>query len=197
MSEQAEKNVTGALIAVLGVALVFGGRSRRPPQENIVSEISDYVFNREGKDGIVLSDRIASVVGFLRDNIQREIRYGVLRGESVNRISRRIISVFEQTSWQFKRIVTTEIPTALRKGIATIGGKTNVVKAIKIYDTPGRIAHPGRHHHHECYRLAEQDMYGMGKGVYLPKDTFILDPHPQCTAYFRFILKEDFANVNE
>src|SRR5699024_6409462 len=99
-AEQAEKNLTGVLIAMLGVAVVFGGRDKRPKASETINEIIDFVFNRE-IDGITLSDRVASVAGLLRDTMQREIRYGVYRGFSISQISSRIKDVFERTAWQF------------------------------------------------------------------------------------------------
>lgn len=186
-SEQAEKDIIGALIAVLGVAAVFGGLSNRPKASEVVNEITDYVLNRE-IDGITIRTRLAAVVGVMRDELQREIRYGVHIGLSITQISRRVKTAFDRTVWQFRRIITTEIPIAFRTGIAFIGGKTGVIKAIKIIDNRGRHKY---HETHECYRLAEQDKYGMGKGVYLPTDTYIFDPHPQCTAYYHYILNND------
>ena len=186
-SEQAEKDIIGALIAVLGITAVFGGLSKRPKSSDIVKEISDYVLNRE-IDGVTIRTRLAAVVGVMRDELQREIRYGVHIGLSITQISRRVKTAFDRTVWQFRRIITTEIPVAFRTGIALIGGKTGVIKAIKIIDNRGRHKY---HETHECYRLAEQDKYGMGKGVYLPTDTYIFDPHPQCTAYYHYILNND------
>lgn len=183
-SKKAEKIIIGALITTLGASLVFGGKGGRPNSGKIVKEISEYVFNRN-VNGVKLSNRINSVTGILRDEIQRAIRQGINLRESITGISRRVKKAFEKTSWQIKRVFTTELPIALRTGIATIGGRTGIVKAVKIIDNRGRHKN---HENHECYRLAEQDKYGMGKGIYKPQDTFIFDPHPQCSAYFQYIV---------
>mgnify|MGYP001278521906 CR=1 FL=1 len=185
--ERAGNESSKALKTVLGSAAIIGGI--------VVVEIVDFVLKRKGKDGLILADRINSLAGLLRDEMQQAIRYGVLRGETVTQIARRVKTAFDSAVWQIKRIVQTELPIAFRVGIAKIGEKTNVVKAIKIIDEVGRASHPSRHHYHECYRLANQDKYGMGKGIYLPQDTFIFAPHPNCTAYYRYILRGD-AIVN-
>lgn len=181
------KEIVGLLIAGLGVAVVFGGKDKRPSNDSLTKEITDFVFNKE-INGIKLSNRINVVSGILRDEIQKAIRQGVNSGESITKISQRVKKSFDKTVWQVKRIITTEIPVAFRKGIALIGGKAGIIKAVKIIDNRGRHKY---HESHECYRLAEQDKYGMGKGVYKPSDSFIFNPHPQCSAYFHYILKDD------
>lgn len=192
-TEQAEKNLSEALVGLLGVAVAFGGTSLLPNVSSIIREVLDGMFNRD-INGNDISEIIESVAGLVRDNIQRAIRYGVYREMTIGQISRRVKEEFDRTSFQIKRIITTEIPIAFRRAVAIIGSKTRIIKAVKIVDLPGRMSHPSTHHHHECFRLAEQDMYGWGKGVYRPQDTFIYDPHPQCTAYFRYIFDKEALN---
>lgn len=187
VARDTEKNLTGVLIATLGVAIVFGGRDKRPERDDIISEVADFINSREIK-GVPLSKRIKAVSGILRDEMQRAIRYGVTMGESVTKISRRIKKAFDKAVWQVKRVFTTELPNAFRKTVATIGSKAGIVKGVKIIDNRGRHKY---HEKHECYRLAEQDKYGMGKGVYKPSDTFIYSPHPQCSAYFRLVFYDN------
>lgn len=181
------EEIIGLLVAGLGASIVFGGKDKRPSNDSLTKEIVDFVFNEE-INGIKLSNRINVVSGILRDEVQKAIRQGVNSKESITKISQRVKKSFDKTVWQIKRIITTEIPIAFRKGIALIGGRANIIKAVKIIDNRGRHKY---HETHECYRLAEQDKYGMGKGVYKTSDSFIFNPHPQCTAYFHFILKDD------
>lgn len=187
VSEKTEENLKGVLISVLGVALLFGGANKVPKSKDIVNDIFDFVFNEE-VNGTKLSDKISSVAGFLRDEIQQAIRYGTHLGENVSQISQRVKDAFDKSAWRIKRVITTEIPKAFRKLILELGRRSGVIKAVKIIDNRGRHRY---HERHECYRLAEQNPYGMGKGVYLPKDTYILDPHPQCSAYYHYILNEE------
>lgn len=187
-TDNTNKQLIGAAIAVVGTSLIEG--QKRPKGDSISKEVRKFMSGREF-GGVSVERRINAVAGLLRDSIQRSVRYGVLTGESITSISRRAKKEFDRAVWQVRRIITSEIPTAFRKTIAVIGDKLGIVHGIKIIDLPGRHAHPRRHKYHECYRLAEQDMYGWGKGIYKPTDTFVFDPHPQCSAYFHFILRKD------
>lgn len=182
-----EKDTTKALLATLGLAAVFGAIGAKEiarQSKETIDEIIEYVKNHRGSDGLNLSDRLRAFSGLLRGEIGKEIRYAVLQGKSVKEIGEIIRKTFDKFRWHIKRIITTEIPIAVRKGISVIGGKLKIVKAVKIHDNRGRHRN---HESHECYRLAEQNVYGWGKGVYKPTDTYIFEPHPQCTAYFTYI----------
>lgn len=185
--KKAEKQTNGALLGLLGASLLLGSDGKKLNAEETVGSVVNFVLTRKAADGLSLSDRVRSIAGLMRDEVQQAIRYGVLRGDTVGRISRRVREAFKSASWRIGRVVKTEIPLAFRKTLLYIGGKQGIIKAVKIIDLRGRHKY---HERHECYRLAEQDMYGWGKGVYRPEDTFILDPHPQCTAYFRYILND-------
>lgn len=192
--EQANKNSKGALVALLGVALVFGGRAKAPKNKQVVDDTVNFVMTRKASDGLTLTDRLRAYASLLIGNIQASIRYGIRRKETVNRLYNRVRGAYKSSAWMIKRLVTTELPLAYRKTILYVGGKSGIIRAVKIIDHRGR--HP-YHEHHECYRLAEQDKYGWGKGVYRVEDTFILDPHPQCSAYYRYILDTDKLTEGE
>lgn len=187
VSKDAEKNLNSVLIATLGIAIIYGVSKNRPDSGKLIESIRNEVFNEE-INGMSLGDRIASSSRYLRDALQQAISYGIYNGETVGVIYRRVRSTLSENLWRFKRIITTELPIAFRRTIAKIGGNVGVIKAVKIIDNRGRHRY---HESHECYRLAEQDKYGMGKGIYLPTDSFILDPHPQCTAYYHYIFDTD------
>lgn len=141
-----------------------------------------------GRDGMTLEQRMQRVSGGFIDELRTVIRSGVLRGDSATTINRKVKKTFERNEWKIRRIIMAEGMHAYREsvgGIAEDLKKEGVIKAVKIVDNRGRHPH---HERHECYRLAEQDKYGWGKGVYRPEDRFIYNPHPQCTAYYRFIL---------
>lgn len=187
VTKDAEKNLNGVLIAALGIAIIYGASKDRPDSDKFIESIRNEVFNEE-INGMSLRDRIASSSRYLRDALQQAISYGIYNGETVGVIYRRVRETISENMWRFKRIITTELPIAFRRTIAKIGGNVGVIKAVKIIDNRGRHRY---HESHECYRLAEQDKYGMGKGVYLPTDAFIFDPHPQCTAYYHYIFDTD------
>lgn len=187
-TDNTNERLVEAAISVIGLSLIGGGKT--PNKTAISKEVRDFMDEREF-GGVGIGKRINSVSGLLRDTLQREIRYGAIRGDSITKISRRAKKAFDKMLWQVKRIITSEIPTAIRRTTAVIGEKLGIIQGVLIIDLPGRHAHPMRHKYHECYRLAEQDMYGWGKGVYKPTDAFIFDPHPQCSAYFHFILRKD------
>lgn len=184
-AKKTSKKLIGGIVAVAGVSLAFGGS--RPKRDDIVKDANKYVFDRE-LNGMKVGKRITALSGSLRDTMQQSVRYGVNIGESVTKISRRVKKAVDKATWQVKRIVTTEIPSMFRSVLATVGGKMGILKGVKIIDNRGRHRY---HETHECYKLAEKDPYGWGKGVYKTTDTHVFDPHPQCTAYFHYVINPD------
>jgi len=168
-------------VGSLGALIAAGVITRR----SLKKRIKDAVMNRKVSDGMTLRERLWRMSGGLLDELRTDIRSGILQGLSVTMIVRSIGKTFQSREWLIRRVIMTEGFNAYRKTIGEVAIESGVVKAVRIIDLRGR--HP-YHEHHECYRLAEQDMYGWGKGVYRPQDTFIYYPHPNCTAYFRFIL---------
>lgn len=168
------------ILITLGVlaAGVFGGKK-------LLDEVTKGVIKNVGKDGMTLEKRVNRFTGDLIDEVRKTVRAGVLRGKTTNQINRAVKKAVEKESWKLRRIITTESPKAYREVIAKVAQEGKNIKAVRIVDLRGRHKN---HSTHECYRLAEQDMYGWGKGVYRPEDTFIYAPHPNCTAYFELIL---------
>lgn len=154
---------------------------------SIKDDIVREVFSREIK-GTSLRSRIRGLSVILSSEVSKSVRYGILMKESISKISRRVRDVIKASTWQIKRLISSEILTALRIAALVFGEHTGILEGIKIIDNRGRH---GGHHLHKCYEYAEEDKYGMGKGIYKTKDRYILDPHPQCTAYFSFILKDE------
>lgn len=176
-TDKAIKWSTVALGSILAAGLISVNKIKRDVREN--------VLNRKTSDGLSLNDRLQRLSGNLVDDVRKDIRSGILRGASVAAINRDIKKTVDKSVWQVRRLVMTEGNNAYRKTIGEVAIASKVVKAVRIIDNRGR--HPN-HESHECYRLAEQDMYGWGKGVYRPQDSFIYYPHPNCTAYYRFVL---------
>lgn len=184
IDETIDKTSSRAMEVAIGAlgALIAAGIITR---SSLKKRVKDAVMGRKVADGMTLYDRLWRMSGGLLDELRTDIRSGILQGLSVTMIARNIGKTFKSREWLVRRVIMTEGFNIYRKTIGEVAIESGVVKAVRIIDLRGR--HP-YHEHHECYRLAEQDMYGWGKGVYRPQDTFIYYPHPNCTAYFRFVL---------
>lgn len=194
MEEQAKdsaskvsKVVVGAVIAKIGLSAFDTEDLDVLDEEEFSSSLIEFLRTNK-VEGLTVFDRIARYTGMVRDRMQEAIRYGILSGRKFTRITLDVKEAVDRRLSQVKKIITTEIPNVLRKGLLLIGGKLKMVKAIRIIDNRGR--HP-YHHNHMCYKYAEADKYGMGKGLYKPSDTYILNPHPQCSAYFEYVFDKD------
>lgn len=187
LDETVEETSNIAMKASIG-ALGSLVASKSIPQSDIRARVVSSVLDRKVDDGMSMRNRIWRSTGGLLDELRSDVRAGVLRGSGVVRISKDLGETVSSKEWLFRRIIMTEGYIAYRETIGEVAEESGVIKAVRIIDNRGR--HP-YHEHHECYRLAEQDMYGWGKGLYRPKDHFIYHPHPQCTAYFRFELVDE------
>lgn len=183
-SNKVHKAVIGAIVAYIGVK-AFSAPSIED-SAGFEDDLMRYLRNNT-IEGLTVYERIKRLTGLMRDRMQEVIRYGVLSGKKFTVIIRDIKGVIDRLLHQIKVVIKSEIPNILRKSIVLIGDSTRLVKGIKITDLRGR--HP-YHRRHQCYIYAEADKYGMGKGIYKPHDTYILTPHPQCTAYFEYVFYE-------
>lgn len=156
--------------------------------KKLKKSIKEDVLQRDALRSITLKYRINRISGNTIDGVREVVRSGVIGGSSINAINRDIKKSVKKNEWQIRRLVMSEGYNAYRKSNVEIAKRADRIKAIKIIDRRGQ--HP-YHHQHECYRLAEQDKYGWGKGVYRLEDKFIYYPHPQCTAYYEYILKDE------
>lgn len=179
-SDKAVKWSVAALGSLIAADAISGGKVRKKVRES--------VLGRKSLKDNIMSDRIESLSGSIIDSVRSDIRYEVRKGSSPTKINRVIKKSFKKNEWKIQRMVMTEGYNAYRYTIGEIAKQTDAIEAVKIIDNRGR--HP-YHETHECYRLAEQDKYGWGKGIYRPEDDFIYFPHPQCTAYYQYILKDD------
>lgn len=173
--------IGGALVDVVGAAAISG-----PVFDRINSHTLKYVTKRFGEDGLVLSDRIWTLAGDQRAELSKVIRSGILRGESVSKMTANVRKVYDNETWKIRRLVITEGNTANRAATAYNAAESDVVKGLKINDRPGH----NNHTKHRCYELAQVDKYGWGDGVYKPTDSEIFSPHPNCTSYLTYVLKD-------
>lgn len=181
------KVVIGVLVAQIGLSAFKGKKTDVMDEEEFQSLLWGYLKSNSVQ-GLTVFDRVTRYAGLLRDRMQEAIRYGILSGQKFTKISLSVKKEVDKRLSQVKTIITTEIPNILRKGVSLIAGKLDIVKGVKIIDYRGRHAN---HKSHMCYKYAEADKYGMGKGIYKLSDTYILNPHPQCTAYFEYVLDKD------
>ena len=179
-SEFTTRAISGALTDIAGAAAISG-----VVMDRINTDVARYVISRFGEDGLVLSDRVWNVSGDIRDEMSKTLRAGIIRGESVSALIKRIRAVHDNESWKIRRLVVTEGNTTYRTATAYNAQRSDVVEGIKINDRPGH----NNHTKHRCYILSHEDKYGMGLGVYKSTDSEIFSPHPNCTSYITYVLK--------
>lgn len=186
-SEFALRNANKAADSLLGTPMISSGI------EKINKNVIDYVIRRTGDDGLVLSDRVWGTSGEIKDSIASVLRSGIIRGDSVSELIKAVKGVYDAENWKIKRLVVTEGNTAYRVASANSIRESEVADYVKINENGHRH---GNHTNHRCYKLAQIDKYGEGKGVYLPTDTEIYTPHPQCSSYITAVLKEEYLTGN-
>jgi hypothetical protein len=169
-----------ALVGALGESAALGVAFNR-----INAEVFKYVVNRFGEDGLVLSDRVWNLAGDQRDALNKVIRSGIIRGESVNQLIAQVRRVYDNETWKIRRLVVTEGNTAYRVATAYRAQRSEVVRGLRIHR--GRANRP----EHRCTQLELADKHGLGAGLYLPSDTEIYNPHANCTSYLTYELIEE------
>lgn len=171
------------LIALIGIPLLR--RGKRTARQNAV----EYTLNRRESDGLILSDRVWNVSGAIRDAIATQLRSDIIRGRTIDEMVRNIRKIYNNETWMIRRLVITETNTAYRKATAESIERSEVADWLRIIDNRGRHKY---HESHRCYELAEEDRYGMGKGVFKPTDKEIFSPHPQCTSFLVPVIKDEY-----
>lgn len=150
-----------------------------------------YLLNREGEDGLILSDRVWNLAGDLRDELSKVIRSLVIRGASVSKLTKAIKEVHDNESWKIRRVAISEGNNAHRAGTLYSAQESEIVKAVQLVDNGHRHRN---HSKHACYELSRVDGYGLGAGVYPLEDEVmarLISPHPQCSSRLRYIIKDE------
>lgn len=178
-SEAALKDIIGASVTAYFSTDAFN---------RVSAEVVRYVTTRFGEDGLVLSDRIWRLAHEQRTEIENIIRSGIVLGQSVSTMTAKIRKVYDTDTWKIRRLVVTEGNVAYRTASAYVAQQSNLVKGLRIHR--GKANNP----RHRCTQLEQIDRYGLGKGVYLPTDPEVLNPHPNCTSYVTYELV-DLAEV--
>lgn len=169
-----------ALVGALGESAAAGYAFNR-----MNTAVFQYVVNRFGEDGLVLSDRVWQLAGDQREQLNRVIRNGIIRGESVSTIVAQVRRVYDAETWKIRRLVITEGNVAYRTGTAYRAQRSKFVKGLRIHR--GRANRP----EHRCTQLEKIDRYGLGEGVYLPDDIEVLNPHVNCTSFTTYELIDE------
>lgn len=176
VTQSAEFAIAGSPIIVAGV-------------EKLNKRTVDYVIRRFGEDGLVLSDRIWGTSGEIRDSIATVLRTCIIRGDAVGTMVKGVKDVYDAEKWKIKRLVVTEGNTAYRVASANSVRDSKVADYVRINENGSRH---GNHTNHKCYKLAQEDRYGEGKGVFKPTDSEIYLPHPNCSSYITAVLKDEY-----
>lgn len=177
--EQGDK----ALVGAIGDQAAINANFNR-----LNNETFRYVATRFSEDGLVLSDRVWQFAGDQREAVNRVLRSGIIRGESVTAMVAQVRRAYDQETWKIKRLVVTETNVAYRTGTSYIAQRSEFVKGLRIYR--GRANRP----EHRCTQLELADEYGLGRGVYPPDNTEVLNPHVNCTSYTTYELDREALN---
>lgn len=168
-------------LSVLGVGLLGVAEQRK-----VADTVAKSVVKAVGEDGLNLSDRVWNLAGGMRDELTKVVRADILKGVPISTMIRNVRNVHENETWKIRRMVVTEANTTLRRAAGESAHKSEVVTAIRLNDNRGRH---GNHEKHACYKLAEADDYGLGKGVYPTSERSRIEmPHVQCTSYITDVI---------
>lgn len=170
----ATERINKAFERVVGRPAISGSIAR------LNRDVALYVTKRFGYDGLVLSDRVWRLAGDQRDDIAKVLRSDILQGESTSKMIADVRRVQDNETWKIKRLVITEGNTAYRVATSYNAQRSKLVKALEL--------HPGAKRSRACTDLSNEDRYGLGRGIFLPDDPDIYNPHPQCTSYLTYVL---------
>jgi len=168
--------INNSVQGVIGVAAVSGGIER------LNRDIVNYVARRFESDGLVLSDRVWRLSCDMRNELSKVLRANILRGESVDTMIRNIRKVHDNETWKIKRLVVTEGNAAYRTATSFNAKRSEVVTGLRLIACVKKSP--------PCVELADEDRHGLGKGIFLPDDSDIYSPHPNCTSYLTYELDE-------
>jgi hypothetical protein len=185
--ESAAFAATGANAAIVGA--VGAGALVTAQMERLSRDVFEYVVKRFGEDGLILSDRVWNLSGEMRDELSKVLRADILRGEAVSTMIANVRRVHENETWKIKRLVVTEGNTAYRAATAMNAERSDIVEWVKINESGRRHRH---HSSHRCYKLAREDNYGQGAGIFKPSDSQIYMPHPNCSSFITYVIDEKY-----
>jgi hypothetical protein len=185
-----ETSVFTTVGANLAIAGVLGAGAMASAQlERLNRDVFEYVVKRFGEDGLILSDRVWRLSGDMRDELSKVLRADILRGEAVSTMIANVRQVHDNDTWKIKRLVVTEGNTAYRAATSMNAERSDIVQWVKINESGRRHRH---HPSHMCYKLARQDNYGQGAGIFKPSDSQIYMPHPNCSSFITYVIDEEY-----
>lgn len=171
----AESAAIGALGEAAGIGISFNRMN---------ADVFNYVINRFDAGGLTLSDRVWGLAGDTRDELTSVIRSAIIRGQDVKTTVAQVRRVYDNETWKIRRLVVTEGNTAYRVADSYYAQRSPIVSALRIHR--GKADRP----EHRCTQLELADSYGLGAGVYPPDATEIFNPHPNCTSFTTFVLRD-------
>lgn len=179
-SRYATQGIDDGFVASFGASI---GASLGGVNENVV----EYVTKRFYDDGLVLSDRIWTTSANIHAAVEKEIRSGIILGRSVSEMVPRVRKAFDAETWQIKRLVKTEGMTAYRTASAMAAEQSEVVDWVQMHKGLADLPF------HECTILSLEDRYGEGAGIFKPTDSEVYNPHPNCTGFITYVVKDDYT----
>ncbi|MHC8516776.1 hypothetical protein [Sporosarcina sp. ITBMC105] len=150
--------------------------------DRINRQVVKYVTKRFGDDGLVLSDRIWGLSGEIRDDLATVLRSGIIKGDGINALVPRLREVYDNETWKIRRLARNESVTARRAATTYNARESDIIHWVQF--------HHGVKRSKSCVRLAGEDRYGKGTGVFKTTDTEIWMPHVNCTGYITYVLDE-------
>lgn len=150
--------------------------------DNVNHEVVKYVVKRFGADNLVLSERIWGLSGDIRDQLSTVIRRSIIRGDGINAMIPQIRKVYDTETWKIRRLARNESITAHRAATSYNAQESDLIEWVQFVH--------GDKHSEACVKLANEDRYGKGKGIFKPTDTDIWMPHVNCTGYVKYVIDE-------
>jgi hypothetical protein len=167
-----------ALVGAIGDSAALGVAFNR-----MNTEVFRYVVNRFETDGLQLSDRVWQLAGDQRDALNRVVRSGIIRGESVNTMVAQVRKVYDNETWKIRRLVVTEGNVAYRTGTSYRAQRSNDVIGLRMHK--GKADRP----EHKC-SVYSRESTELGVGIFSPDTTKILHPHVNCTGFVTYVLRD-------
>lgn len=161
--------VETGLLTELVFALIFGIAITA-----FVVAVVNGILRRLESDGKNTNQRIRQFAREISLELGR-----VLRQESdMSELTKQLEKIFAESEWRVRRLVDTETMSAYRTAVVRLTEGSSLVKGLRIIDFPE--GHEDTHDHHKCYKYAQANEHGLGKGVYPIHTKKIRNPHPQC-----------------
>lgn len=168
------------------------------------------VWEKRWQDGYRLSDRIWKLHSTMDVNLKSMVEQCVNQGKSAVNFSKAVERYLEKpgpawttaikpsitgkgsVKYNALRLARTETNNAYRMAHQASAKGSVIVKGIKWNLS---ASHPHYDYEEICELYAENDIYGLGNGVF-PPDAVPISPHPNCMCYLTDVLYEGDELIN-